>query len=55
VFGRVVGLPTVPDSVTGQLSLSVEVATADAVTVAMAAKVRVVLLDPGVDPAASAP
>ena len=55
VLGHVVGLPTVPDSVTGLLSVSVEVATADAVTVAMAAKVRVVLLEPGVDPAGNAP
>ena len=55
VFGRVVGLPTEPDSVTGQMSVSLEVASADAVTVATAAKVRVVLLDPGIDPASSPP
>ncbi|MFT3851490.1 MAG: SAF domain-containing protein [Ilumatobacteraceae bacterium] len=53
VTGRVVGLPTAPDSVTGKLSLSVEMAAADAVTVAAAAEVRVVLLDPGVDPASA--
>jgi hypothetical protein len=51
VNGRVIGLPEVPDSVTGKLSLSIEVAAADAVTVAQAATVRVVLLDPGVDAA----
>ena len=55
VVGRVVGLPTAPDSVTGQLSISLEVAAADAVTVAGTAKVRIVLLDPGTDVAASAP
>ena len=53
VTGRVVGLPTQPDSVTGKLSLSVEVAAADAVTVAAATDVRVVLLDPGTDPASA--
>jgi hypothetical protein len=53
VEGRVVGLPTSPDSVTGRESLSVEVAAADAPTVAAAATVRVVLLDPGVDAAAA--
>ncbi len=51
VDGRIIGLPEVPDSVTGKLSLSIEVAAADAVTVAQAASVRVVLLDPGVDAA----
>src|SRR4051812_17083785 len=51
VVGRVVGLPAAPDSVTGQMSLSLEVSAIDAVTVANAAAVRVVLLDPGVDPA----
>jgi SAF domain-containing protein len=55
VVGRVVGLPTEPDSVTGQMSVSLEVASTDAVTVATAGKVRLVLLDPGVDPAGSAP
>jgi len=52
VTGRVVGLPTTPDSVTGKLALSIEVAAADAATVASASDVRVVLLDPGTDPAA---
>jgi len=51
VTARVVGLPAAPDSVTGQMSLSLEVSAADAVTVANAATVRVVLIDPGVDPA----
>jgi len=49
VTARVVGLPAAPDSVTGQMSLSLEVSAADAVTVANAAAVRVVLIDPGVD------
>jgi hypothetical protein len=51
VVGRVVGLPLEPDSTTGLMSLSLELAAADAVTVASAESVRVVLLDPGVDPA----
>lgn len=55
VVGRVVGLPAAPDAVTGQMSVSFEVAVADAVTVASATRVRVVLLDPGVDPAGIAP
>lgn len=55
IVGRVVGLPTEPDSVTGQMSVSLEVAVADAVTVASATRVRVVLLDPGLDPAGSTP
>ena len=55
VIGRVVGLPDSPDAVTGQLSISFEVAAADAVVVAGAARVRVVLLDPGVDPSGIAP
>ena len=55
VVGRVVGLPAAPDSVTGQMSVSFEVAVADAVTVASATRVRVVLLDPGTDPAGLAP
>lgn len=53
VIGRVVGLPAEPDSVSGRLSVSIEVAAADAVTVAQAATVRIVLLDPGVDPASA--
>lgn len=53
VTGRVVGLPSVPDSVSGQLSLSIELSAADAATVAGAAdKARIVLLDPGTDAAA---
>ena len=55
VVGRVVGLPEAPDAVTGQLSISFEVAAADAVVVAGASRVRVVLLDPGVDPSGVAP
>ena len=55
VLGRVVGLPAAPDSVTGQMSVSFEVSVADAVTVASATRVRVVLLDPGADPAGIAP
>ena len=50
VPGQVVGLPTVSSSSSGQTSLSVEVAAADAVNVAGADKVRVVLLDPVVTP-----
>jgi len=46
IAGRVVGLPTAPDAVSGQLSVSLEVAVADAVSVAGAPRVRVVLLDP---------
>jgi hypothetical protein len=55
VVGRVVGLPAAPDSVTGQMSLSVELAAVDAVAVAGATSVRVVLLDPGLDPAGISP
>jgi hypothetical protein len=55
VVGRVVGLPAAPDSTTGQMSVSLEVAVADAVVIAGAEKVRLVLLDPGVDPAGVAP
>jgi len=51
VTGRVVGLPAAPDSVTGQMSLSLEVSSSDAVTVANAETVRVVLIDPGTDAA----
>lgn len=51
VVGRVVGLPVAPESATGQMSVSLEVAVDDAVLVASADTVRVVLLDPGVDPA----
>ncbi|MEP7111906.1 MAG: SAF domain-containing protein [Ilumatobacteraceae bacterium] len=55
VFGRVVGLPEAPDSVTGQLSVSFEVSADDAVAVANANRVRVVLLDPGLDQTGSPP
>jgi hypothetical protein len=55
VLGRVVGLPEAPDSVTGQLSISLEVAAIDAVAVASATRVRVVLLDPGVDLSGTSP
>jgi hypothetical protein len=55
VVGRVVGLPAAPDSVTGQMSVSFEVAVAEAATVANATRVRVILLDPGTDPAGLTP
>jgi hypothetical protein len=55
IVGRVVGLPAAPDSVTGQMSVSLEVSSTDAVTVASATRVRVVLLDPGADAAGNAP
>jgi hypothetical protein len=55
VVGRVVGVPLSPDSVTGQMSISLEVASVDAVAVASATRVRVVLLDPGVDLSGSTP
>jgi hypothetical protein len=55
IVGRVVGLPAAPDSVTGQMSVSFEVSSTDAVTVASATRVRVVLLDPGADAAGNAP
>ncbi|MEP7202276.1 MAG: SAF domain-containing protein [Ilumatobacteraceae bacterium] len=55
VLGRVVGLPAAPDSVTGEMSISFETTAADAVTVASATRVRVVLLDPGTDPTGSTP
>ncbi len=55
VTGRVVGLPDAPDSVTGQTSISFEVASIDATSVASAARVRVVLLDPGVDVSGTSP
>lgn len=50
VDGWVVGLPSSPQSVTGRLSLSVEVAEADATRVVTGDDVRVVLLDPAGDP-----
>ncbi len=55
IVGRVVGLPAAPDSVTGQMSVSFEVSSTDAVTVAGAARVRVVLIDPGADAAGNPP
>ena len=55
VIGRVVGLPDAPDSVTGRVSISFEMTAADAVTVASATRVRVVLLDPGIDAAGTTP
>ena len=48
VEGRVVGLPA-SSSTTGQVSVSVELAEADASSVASAKSVRLVLLDPGTD------
>lgn len=53
VRARVVGLPSAPDQVTGSVSVSLEVPVADAVSVANSSTVRIVLLDPGADPAAS--
>ena len=53
ISGRVVGLPTETSSALGLLSLSVEVAAADAATIAAADDVRVVLVEPSEDPAAT--
>ena len=53
VSGRVVGLPTDTSSALGLQSLSVEVAAADAATIAAADDVRVVLVEPSEDPAAT--
>jgi hypothetical protein len=53
VAGRVVGLPTDTSSALGLQSLSVEVAAADAATIAAAEDVRVVLVEPSEDPAAA--
>jgi hypothetical protein len=47
----VVGLPTDTSSALGLQSLSVEVVTTDAATVAAADDVRVVLVEPSEDPA----
>ena len=55
VVGRVVGLPSTPDATTGAMSVSLEVATGDAVVVANAHKPRLVLLDPGSDPVEARP
>jgi hypothetical protein len=52
ISGRVVGLPTDTSSALGVQSLSVEVATSDAATIAAADDVRVVLVEPTEDPAA---
>jgi hypothetical protein len=51
VAGRVVGLPTAAATVTGMLSLSVEVPREHAAAVVAGDRVRVVLVDPGTDPA----
>lgn len=51
VAGRVVGLPIETSSALGRQSLSVEVAAADAATIAAADDVRVVLVEPSEDPA----
>jgi hypothetical protein len=53
VPGRVVGLPVETASALGLRSLSVEVDAADATAVAAADDVRVVLVEPSVDPAAA--
>lgn len=49
--GRLVGLPGSPDSITGAMSVSIELDEDDAVQVASATRVRLVLRDPGVDEA----
>lgn len=51
IDGRIVGLPTTTGSALGLQSVSVEVARADAATVAAADDVRVVLVEPTPDPA----
>ncbi len=51
IDGRVVGLPATSESAPGTLSLSVEVEARAAATVAAADDVRVVLVEPGADPA----
>jgi hypothetical protein len=51
VSGRVVGLPTAPATATGTLSLSVEVPEQLAPAVVASDDVRVVLVQPGADPA----
>lgn len=52
VEARAVGLPSEPQSVSGRVALSVEVAAGEAPVVAASDDVRVVLLEPTVDPAA---
>ena len=51
VGGRVVARPTGESSSSGRVAISVELAAADAPTVALAEEIGVILLDPGVDPA----
>jgi hypothetical protein len=53
IEGRVVGLPSTPESAIGTQSLSVEVAALEAPTIAAADDVRVVLIEPRPDPAAT--
>lgn len=48
--GRAVTQPAEVDGVSGLVSMSVEVAAADAARIAAGDEIRVVLLDPGVDP-----
>jgi hypothetical protein len=52
IVGRVVGLPIETSSALGMQSISVEVAADDAIALAAADDVRVVLIEPGNDPAA---
>jgi hypothetical protein len=54
IVGRVVGLPVDTSSALGMQSLSVEVAAGDAIALAAADDVRVVLIEPGEDPADTA-
>jgi hypothetical protein len=54
VTGRLVGLPSEPEAVSGMVSLSVELAIADAPSVAVADAVGIALLEPGADPAEAA-
>ncbi|MEM8618193.1 MAG: SAF domain-containing protein [Actinomycetota bacterium] len=51
VAGRVVGLPTETTNALGTLSVSVEVEAEDAATIAAADDVRIVLVEPAIDPA----
>jgi hypothetical protein len=53
VEARVVGLPTSVESATGDVGLTLEVPVGEATAVATAAKVRIVVLEPGVDPASA--
>ena len=53
IEGRVVGLPRPTDSALGVESLSVEVDAADAASIAAADDVRIVLVEPRDDPAAT--